>query len=200
MAEHAQKMEAELQNEIQRRCFEELRALVEGAKFVIHSRHGAQLQHVWLDVGARALMRRAEADTPGPAEDPEPATGAPRGEPAEATRDGRKAPARSLAVKRISQTIEGGLHFPASARKHPGLWKHMKRILGQQLNSGARRPKDGPDPSRSFSVLVDRHEGLHLEVPPGGNGRSRDEWVRAFEDLRNGKLDLERFSRRRAVS
>ena len=27
---------------------------------------------------------------------------------------------------------------------------------------------------------------VHLELPPGGNGRSRDEWVAAFQDLTNG--------------
>ncbi len=27
---------------------------------------------------------------------------------------------------------------------------------------------------------------VHLELPPGGNGRSRDEWLAAFQDLATG--------------
>ena len=35
--------------------------------------------------------------------------------------------------------------------------------------------------ARSWPLLQ-----VHLELPPGGNGRSRDEWVAAFQDLTNG--------------
>jgi hypothetical protein len=31
---------------------------------------------------------------------------------------------------------------------------------------------------------------LHLEVPPGGNGRSRNEWVAAFNSLMCRKLPI----------
>ena len=39
------------------------------------------------------------------------------------------------------------------------------------------------DDNKCFSIIFSSNSALHLELPPNGNGRSRDEWVRAFAAL-----------------
>lgn len=39
------------------------------------------------------------------------------------------------------------------------------------------------DDAKCFSIVFSSNSALHLELPPNGNGRSRDEWVDAFGAL-----------------
>ena len=49
--------------------------------------------------------------------------------------------------------------------------------------SKAKEEERQPEDSKSFSIVLGGGSAIHLEVPLGGNGRSRDEWVAAFQDL-----------------
>jgi hypothetical protein len=37
--------------------------------------------------------------------------------------------------------------------------------------------------ARCFSLVCGGRGAAHLQLPPGGNGRSRDEWVAALQEL-----------------
>ena len=39
------------------------------------------------------------------------------------------------------------------------------------------------DDLKCFSIVFSNNSAVHLELPPHGNGRSRDEWVDAFDAL-----------------
>ena len=39
------------------------------------------------------------------------------------------------------------------------------------------------DDAKCFSIVFSGTSAVHLELPPHGNGRSRDEWVDAFTSL-----------------
>jgi hypothetical protein len=75
----------------------------------------------------------------------------------------------------------------ARARRHAG-WVGLKTLvagLGGKSKTDDSIP-EGVDDHKSFSIVFTSNSAIHLELPPGGNGRSRDEWVAAFEDLADG--------------
>lgn len=64
----------------------------------------------------------------------------------------------------------------------------FKGLLAQPRRSSASSSSSGKlslqiaEDSRCFSILAESHS-LHLELPKGGNGRSRREWMDAIAGL-----------------
>lgn len=87
--------------------------------------------------------------------------------------------------------------FPSEPRRRP--WSGVQQFLGLGGNNSSEPVgssckdwgQDEPDPDRCFSIVFTNHTAIHLEVPHDGNGRSRNEWLSAFEDLRTNQLDLD---------
>ena len=67
-----------------------------------------------------------------------------------------------------------------------------------QASHHKARHADPPSHDKCFSILLkvraengeERTVAVHLEVPPYGNGRSRNEWVSAFNSLMCRKLPI----------
>lgn len=63
----------------------------------------------------------------------------------------------------------------------------LKPAIGMFERSGAERGSNNMQGCRGSPCwqlsAPDMLPQVHLELPPGGNGRSRDEWVSAFSDL-----------------
>jgi len=200
MQQNVHRLEAELASEHQRRLYEELRALAEGAKFRIHRASGIQVRHVWYSAQEKALMWRAnktdgksneKAESAGQGHAPSAHDAAPHS--AQSVSD--QVVSKLVYVKQISKIVEGTSLFP-TAKKQP-LFSGLLgiRALGNAAAHATAawkdRAQEHPDPRKSFSVLFTNHAAIHLEIPHCGNGRSQAEWVSALEDLRQNRLDTD---------
>ncbi|KAK9808686.1 hypothetical protein WJX72_001889 [[Myrmecia] bisecta] len=159
----AAQLEAELAAERTRRLSEQLRALIEGARFVMHKSTGAEPRHVWFSPST-ASLRWAMSRV---------ATGAPNGKTGDV-----KNKERSIELKKIKSVEAGTGLFPS---RMPQGWSGLKAMI-----PGLKKPSNTPaepDEGKSFSIVFTHNSAIHLELPPLGNGRSREEWVAAFQDL-----------------
>jgi hypothetical protein len=159
-------LEAALSLEAQLREAEDVRALVEGARFVLHTPQGAKTKFVWFNAQKQRICWAASAER--------------RSDAAERAK-------HFVPLAAVEGVEAGAALFDAAM---PGSGGGASWLGG--------RPAPPPRDARAaFSVLVasDAHAwaggggpeaagtfpaALHLELPPGGNGRSGREWVSAF--------------------
>ena len=159
-------LEAALSLEAQLREAEDVRALVEGARFVLHTPQGAKTKFVWFNAQKQRICWAASAER--------------RADAAERAK-------HFVPLAAVEGVEAGAALFDAAM---PGSGGGASWLGG--------RPAPPPRDARAaFSVLVaaDAHArpggggpdaagtfpaALHLELPPGGNGRSGREWVSAF--------------------
>lgn len=68
-------------------------------------------------------------------------------------------------------------------------WVGLKTLVAGLTKSKAADAEipSHVDDAKCFSIVFSSNSAVHLELPPNGNGRSRDEWVDGFASLaRNG--------------
>eukprot|EP00892_Ulva_mutabilis_P000158 jgi/Ulvmu1/10142/UM006_0096.1 len=165
-------LEQALELETKRRHEEELRALLEGAPFVLHRGSDRTLRHVWVaDVPEKAgAMLRWQSN---------------KGMTWSRARGARanlaKLPYHEAAVSLLTSVTYGKDLFPEVQ-----LQQHMAKTKAAMLHKDQCL-------SLLLNVQGDQDEitvALHLQVPEGGNGRSRNEWVSAFNSLMCRKLPI----------
>ncbi|GLI60440.1 hypothetical protein VaNZ11_002594, partial [Volvox africanus] len=139
------------------RRFENYRALVEGARFQLHLANEMRRVLMWYNE-ARDVVQV----------DPDVGFGSDRSQ----ERTVGLWP-RTFAPQELERAERGCAGFPSP---NPG-WAGVVAALITRF-----RPTP-PEPMRSFSLVLEGGRCLHLQLPPSGNGRSRDEWVDALQDL-----------------
>jgi hypothetical protein len=162
-AARAAELEKELASIRELRELEDVRAMVEGARFLVHSRGGSKLRLLWFNAARRRLCWAAGADRKADA----------------------AAAVHSLPLASVDRAELGTLHFEQPQPGSAGGW-------------GFRGGAAPPNPRCSLSVLSKPAAGdaeqsggkgkapatsLNLELPPGGNGRSAQEWAAAIATL-----------------
>jgi len=164
MEEQLQYLEKELEAERRRRLSEQLRAIIEGAYFTMHKASDSSGRHLWYSPSASALKWALERPRPGTA-GPLP--------------DNKRE--RSVSVKHIQEVVSGARLFPS---QHARGWVGLKTlVVGLTKSKGEGDIPSHVEDKHCFSLVFSGNSAIHLELPEGGNGRSRDEWVAAFADL-----------------
>ncbi len=64
-----------------------------------------------------------------------------------------------------------------------GAWEGFKGLIPGLNKKGPEKGALVVDEARALSICFNGNTALHLELPPQGNGRSRQEWLVAFQDL-----------------
>ena len=168
-------LEAALSLEAQLREAEDVRALVEGARFVLHTPTGTKIKFVWYNAQRQRLCWAASA---------------------ERRADASERAKHFVPLAAVEGVEAGAALFDAALPGSAGGGGGGSGKPASWLGGG--KPAPPPRDARAaFSVLVaaDAHArpggggaeaagtfpaALHLELPPGGNGRSGREWVSAF--------------------
>ncbi|GMH32816.1 hypothetical protein BSKO_00650 [Bryopsis sp. KO-2023] len=171
-------LESQINAEKYRRYDEELRALIEGGKFILHKVGDDCYRHVWYSPSGNVLRwapRRLASETQG---------FSPKNDVVDQ--------GRTISIASIALIKEGTEMFP---KQDTSSWGSIKRYV-KGKKGGRLGPV--PIPENSFSIFFSTKTAIHLEIPMGGNGRSRDEWVSAFSNLGERLLD-DRIHDRRSI-
>ena len=64
-----------------------------------------------------------------------------------------------------------------------GAWAGIKGLIPGLNKKGPEKAPGTVDEKQALSICFHGNTALHLELPPQGNGRSRQEWLVAFQDL-----------------
>ncbi|GIL85367.1 hypothetical protein Vretimale_10683 [Volvox reticuliferus] len=141
------------------RRFENYRALVEGARFQLHLANEVRRVVMWYNE-ARDVVQV----------DPDLGLGADR---AQQRAGATELWPRSFAPQDMERADRGCFGFPT-----PSTWAGVMAVL-----MGRSRAPPAPEPMRCFSLYLGGGRCLHLQLPSSGNGRSRDEWLDALQDI-----------------
>ncbi|GFR48262.1 hypothetical protein Agub_g10127 [Astrephomene gubernaculifera] len=166
------------------RRFESKRALMEGARFLLHLGPHVRWVVLWLNE-PRGLLHvhdpegAASAAAAGRGAGGEAAAGGGGGGGggggAAAAAVGGEPWPRVFAPQDIQRADRGCASFP-----NPSAWAGVvAALMGRQRPA----PPASLDPRKCFSLSLEGGRSLHLQLPPAGNGRSRDEWLDALQDL-----------------
>ncbi|CAL8470417.1 g9959 [Coccomyxa elongata] len=136
---------------------ERLRALVEGAPFLVHAAPGPKQQIVWYSQSEKALRWADEK--------------------------GDTTTAQALHLAAASCVTAGAADFPQQAAGEKGKMQTWSRIKLWRRNAAPDAQWAVVDNARSLSVWSSDKTALHLELPSCGNGRSRREWMDAITDV-----------------
>ncbi|BDA44459.1 Uncharacterized protein PYUK71.03c at N-terminal half [Coccomyxa sp. Obi] len=138
---------------------ERLRALVEGAPFLVHAASGPKQQVVWYSQSEKVLYWANEK--------------------------GDNTTAQMLHLAADSYVTAGAAEFPQQAAGEKGKIQTWPPIKLWRRNSSAAPDAERAvaENARSLSVLSPDKAALHLELPRPGNGRSRREWMDAITDV-----------------
>lgn len=169
-----EQLERGLQLEMERRYHQELRALVEGAEFIMYRGKDMSNRLVWYNPATSSSPASIRFEGGNPL---------PRVARAQKSRAKRKEHYHELDAGNIINVTYGFGHFRDDVEAHM-----EKRGLGRIFGKSKERSKS----DRCFSVLFSHNSSkfpaLHLEVPEDGNNRSRNEWVSAFGSLMLGYI------------
>jgi hypothetical protein len=159
----------------QLRHAEDLRALVEGARFVMHTAKGTKTRFLWMHASRKCLCWAASQDKKfDPAVEKShfvPLAAVDRCELGSALFD-----AMALSPSGAGGGGTPGGNWRMGGGKPGALPRDERSALSIVIKA---TPKDAVDAGSSKPFPL----ALHLELPPGGNGRSGREWVSAFNSV-----------------
>ena len=159
----------------QLRHAEDLRALVEGARFVMHTAKGTKTRFLWLHASRKCLCWAASQDKKF-----DPAVEKAHFVPLAAVDRCELGSALFDAMGQSPSGAGGGGTPGGNWRMGGGKPGALPRDERSALSIVIKAtPKDAVDAGSSKPFPP----ALHLELPPGGNGRSGREWVSAFNSV-----------------
>lgn len=154
-------LETKLEDEKTKRRDEGMIALKEGGRFVVHKANERVLRFVWYEKNASTLNWAFQKLN---------------------VSDGQlqTIPVKSQPIHLVSEVSMGPDHFP---EKTFFSWEMLRTLMqGRWSRSQGKKGVD-PDKENCFSIVFSNNKALNLEIPEGGNGRSRDAWVEALQAL-----------------
>eukprot|EP00210_Caulerpa_lentillifera_P006858 g6555.t1 len=153
-------LESKLEHEKTKRLDEGVIALKEGGRFIVHKANERVLRFLWYEQNTSMLnwAIRKQSSSDGQVQG---------------------VPVKSQALHLVSEVSMGTRHFP---ERTFFAWDVLKTLMQGRWNK-LQFKKEEPVEDNCFSIVFSNSKALNLEIPEGGNGRSRNAWVEALQAL-----------------